>query len=76
MKPLKAAALCIISGWLMLLSSPGHAAPPGIEWLVDCPRLPGRALDQEVMARTQCGIVTVPQNHQVADARTLRLTLT
>ncbi len=76
MKPLKAAALCIISGWLMLLSSPGHAAPPGIEWLVDCPRLPGRALDQEVMARTQCGIVTVPQNHQAADTRTLRLALT
>lgn len=76
MKPLKAAALCVISGWMMLLSSPGHAAPPGIEWLVDCPRLPGQALDHEVVARTQCGIVTVPQDHQAADARTLRLTIT
>ena len=76
MKPLKAAALCIISGWMMLMSSPGQATPPGIEWLVDCPRLPGQALDHEVVARTQCGIVTVPQTHQAAGARTLRLTLT
>ena len=76
MKPLKAAALCLISGWMMLLSSPGHAAAPGIEWVVDCPRLPGRALDQEVVARTQCGIVTVPLDHQAPDARTYRLTLT
>ncbi len=76
MKPLKAAALCVISGWMMLLSPPGHTAPPGIEWLVDCPRLPGRALDQEVFARTQCGIVTVPLNHQAPDARTVRLIIT
>lgn len=76
MNPLKTAALCIISSLMMLLSSPGHAAPPGIEWLVDCPRLPGRALDQEVIARTQCGIVTVPLDHQAPDARTYRLTIT
>jgi len=76
MKPLKAAALCIISGWMMLMSSPGQATPPGIEWLVDCPRLPGRALDQEVVARTQCGIVTVPLDHQAPSARTHRLTIT
>lgn len=76
MNPLKTAALCIISSLMMLLSSPSHAAPPGIEWLVDCPRLPGRALDQEVVARTQCGIVTVPLDHQAPDARTYRLTIT
>ncbi|WP_144243159.1 alpha/beta fold hydrolase [Pseudomonas fluorescens] len=58
------------------MSTPAHTAPPGIDWLVDCPRLPGRALDQEVVARTQCGIVTVPQDHQAPNARTLRLTIT
>ncbi|WP_339528238.1 alpha/beta fold hydrolase [Pseudomonas mucidolens] len=63
--------------WLALLSSPpGQATEPGIEWLVDCPKLPGRGLDQEVIARTQCGIVTVPLDHQGSAPGRVRLSIT
>ncbi|MFO2462749.1 alpha/beta hydrolase [Pseudomonas sp. 15FMM2] len=75
-KFLKAITLAGVSGLIALSSSPGHATEPGIEWLVDCPKLPGRALDQEVIARTQCGIVTVPANHQASTSGHVRLSIT
>lgn len=76
MKHLKATSLYGITALIALLSSPSYATQPGIEWLVDCPRLPGRALDQEVVARTQCAIVTVPLDHHAPQQQTLRFNIT
>lgn len=76
MKIFKATSFYGITALIALLSSASHAAQPGIEWLVDCPRLPGSALDQEVVARTQCAVVTVPRDHAAPQLGTQRFKIT
>lgn len=52
--------------------------PPGlgIKWLADCEGSPIHGLDPEVVARTQCGIVTVPLDHHNWALGTLKLDIT
>jgi len=54
-------------GCLWLMPHLGQAQPlikpTAIDWLLDCPPLAVERLDPEVLARTQCGVVTVPRNH-------------
>jgi pimeloyl-ACP methyl ester carboxylesterase len=47
-----------------------------IQWLPACDEIPGDALDPEVFARTQCGIVTVPLDHLNPQLGTLSLDIT
>ncbi|MGU8077246.1 alpha/beta fold hydrolase [Burkholderia pyrrocinia] len=52
-----------------------HQLELGIKWLPMCERLPV-GLDAEVVARTQCGIVTVPLDHLNPSLGTLSLDIT
>ena len=76
----KAMTLCGVSSLIVLLGAQAWGATqrpePAIEWLVDCPQMPGGAHDQEVLARTQCAIVTVPLNHHAPERGTLDINLT
>lgn len=52
--------------------------PPewGIRWLPDCDGRPFTGLDPEVVARTQCGIATVPLDHMNPALGVLELDIT
>ncbi len=52
--------------------------PPewGIRWLPDCAGRPFSGLDPEVVARTQCGIATVPLDHMHPTRGSLKLDVT
>ncbi|MGU9857252.1 alpha/beta fold hydrolase [Pseudomonas sp. LF245] len=49
---------------------------PGIRWLASCAGIPTAALDPTVLARTQCGIVTVPLDHSNPSLGTISLDIT
>lgn len=67
-------------GCLWLAAGLGHAEPlirpTAIDWLLDCPLPTAQRLDPEVLARTQCGIVSVPRNHAAPRQGHLNLYLT
>ena len=48
----------------------------GIRWLPNCENRPFDGLDPEVVARTQCGIVTVPMDHMNPRLGSLKLDIT
>ncbi|WP_053138668.1 alpha/beta fold hydrolase [Pseudomonas sp. MIACH] len=70
----------LAGGCFWLLAHLGQAQPlikpTTIDWLLDCPLPAGERLDPEVLARTQCGVVTVPRNHAVPREGEQRLYLT
>lgn len=49
---------------------------PEIKWLPNCEGRPFSGLDPEVVARTQCGVVTVPLDHTNPTQGTLKLDIT
>jgi len=64
--------------WLaapLLLAEP-LIAPTAIDWLLDCPFSGVVPLDPEVVARTQCGQVSVPRDHAAPGRGRVSLTLT
>ncbi|KAF1029862.1 MAG: hypothetical protein GAK37_01591 [Pseudomonas sp.] len=69
-----AGALVALPGMCTQAASPWPESP--LEWQLDCPRLPGRPRDEEILARTQCATVTVPLDHNAPAQGTLRLHLT
>ncbi|MDO4237424.1 alpha/beta hydrolase [Pseudomonas sp.] len=70
--------LVCLGGWLiahLALAEP-LIAPTAIDWLLDCPFPVFEQLDPEVLARTQCGLVTVPRDHAAPGRGRLRLSVT
>lgn len=67
-------------GCIWVMASFAHAEPllrpTTIDWLLDCPLTSIEHLNAEVLARTQCGIVTVPRNHAAPHQGRLRLYVT
>lgn len=63
---------------LLAASACATRQPPalGIKWLPDCEGRAINPLDPEVVARTQCGIVTVPLDHLRPARGTLELDIT
>lgn len=80
MTDFKAVLPVVLAAGLTLSSSCAYTATPWpespLEWLLDCPRVPGRPADPHILARTQCAIVTVPRDHKAPELGTLRLNLT
>lgn len=70
----------VACGCLCLMTNVGHTEqlikPTAIDWLLDCPLPTLERLDPEVLARTQCGIVTVPRNYAAPRLGNVRLHLT
>lgn len=76
MRQLMWRGLCV-SGLLALSACATKPQPElGIKWLSTCKDLPVGGLDPEVVARTQCGIVTVPLDHLNPAKGTLNLDIT
>jgi pimeloyl-ACP methyl ester carboxylesterase len=70
--------LVCLGAWLithLALAGP-LIAPTAINWLLDCPFPAFERLDPEVLARTQCGQVTVPRDHAAPARGRLRLNVT
>ena len=70
--------LVCLSGWLiahLALADP-LIAPTAINWLLDCPFPAVERLDPEVLARTQCGQVTVPRDRAAPGRGRIRLSVT
>ena len=67
-------------GCLWLLAGLAFAEPlikpTAIDWLLDCPLPATERLDPSVLARTQCGLVSVPRNYAAPRQGILRLTVT
>lgn len=63
---------------LLAASACATRQPPevGIKWLPDCADRAIHSLDPEVVARTQCGIVTVPLDHLKPARGTLEVDIT
>ena len=77
---LRALAKCLagLGCWLaapLLLADP-LITPTAIDWLLDCPFSGVVPLDPEVVARTQCGQVSVPRDHAAPGRGRVNLTLT
>lgn len=69
-------SLCA-AGFLAVSAGATNQQPePVIQWLPTCDELPVGGLDPEVVARTQCGIVTVPLDHLNPALGTLGLEIT
>ncbi|MFN3358472.1 MAG: alpha/beta fold hydrolase [Pseudomonas sp.] len=70
----------LVWGCLCLAASLGHAEPlikpTAIDWLLDCPLPAAERLDPDVLARTQCGIVSVPRDHTAPGQGNRRLYVT
>jgi pimeloyl-ACP methyl ester carboxylesterase len=70
----------LVCACLCLMVNSGHTEPlikpTAIDWLLDCPLPALERLDPEVVARTQCGVVTVPRNYAAPRQGNLRLYLT
>ncbi|CRM71216.1 Tripeptidyl aminopeptidase precursor [Pseudomonas sp. 37 R 15] len=69
---------CFFVAALLGVSACATKHPPewGIRWLPDCASRPFTGLDPEVIARTQCGIVTVPMDHLNPSLGNLKLDIT
>ncbi|WP_206425506.1 alpha/beta fold hydrolase [Pseudomonas orientalis] len=69
---------CFFAAVLLGGSACATRQPPewGIRWLPDCDGRPFTGLDPEVVARTQCGIATVPLDHLNPTLGTLKLDIT
>ncbi|MBS7842429.1 alpha/beta fold hydrolase [Pseudomonas fluorescens] len=67
-------------GGIWLMASTALAQPliteSAIDWLLDCPIPQVEHLDPEVLARTQCGVVSVPRNYAAPRQGNLRLYVT
>ncbi|KTC48903.1 proteinase [Pseudomonas fluorescens ABAC62] len=72
-KTLACCGLCLITS---IGNSEPLIKPTAIDWLLDCPLPAVERLNPEVVARTQCGIVTVPRNYAAPRQGSLRLSLT
>ncbi|SDT35965.1 Pimeloyl-ACP methyl ester carboxylesterase [Pseudomonas lini] len=68
--------LCLVSIWVVSECAREQQPERGITWLPMCEDLPAGGLDSEVVARTQCGIVTVPLDHLNPDLGSLQLEIT
>ncbi|WP_395607379.1 alpha/beta fold hydrolase [Pseudomonas sp. B22129] len=74
----RALAVGICVAGLLAIGACATKQPPvlGIRWLPDCEGRPISGLDPEVVARTRCGIVTVPLDHSTPSRGTLSLDIT
>jgi pimeloyl-ACP methyl ester carboxylesterase len=68
--------LCASTFWAVEAGAATPAPELGIRWLPSCEELPSGGLDPEVIARTRCGIVTVPLDHLNPRLGTLDLDIT
>ncbi|AZF06202.1 alpha/beta fold hydrolase [Pseudomonas sp. R5-89-07] len=70
--------LVCLGGWLFapLALADALIAPTAIDWLLDCPFPAFERFDPEVLARTQCALVTVPRDYAAPARGRIRLSLT